>query len=584
MELGLIGNCQYNALIDPTGNISWLCWPRFDSSFVFGGLLDDDKGGHFRIGPEDGGKGQQVYIENSSILKTVFDTARGSFEIIDFAPRFRQYDRYYKPTMLIRIVRPISGNPLVKVSCNPKTDYGKRSTKPVFGSNHIEYEGAENRIRLTTNASLTLVSEEKPFVLHEPVYFCMTWGKPLESELFSTCDHFFEKTLQYWQRWVKHCHIPKEYQEEVIRSAIVVKLHQFEDTGAIIAATTTSLPEAQGTGRNWDYRFCWLRDALFSLNALQRLTQFEEMERFVTYLKNLVELKKDRLQPVYGVAGDSKLEEHILDHLKGYKGHQPIRIGNQAHEHLQHDVYGEMILAISQLFLDRRFGTARHQPVRLVKELLQQIEEFLEAGDAGLWEFRGTEQLHTFTVLMHWAGAKKAHEIGVALQDEELSAKAKDLQTRAAKIIDEQCWNEELGAYTQAAGGNQMDGALLMLINLGYIPADDPRAASQVRCIVEQLSAGNDLIHRYVHQDDFGETDNAFTICNFWLAEAYARIGETEKARKLLDKLVSASNHLGLYSEDLEPKTLEQWGNFPQTYSHVGLINAAIAISRPWDL
>lgn len=586
MELGIIGNCQFNALVDKYGNIPWLCWPRFDSSFVFGSLLDEEKGGVFRVCPKDGQEGTQSYITNTNVLRTKFETSSGAFEIIDFAPRFFQHDRYFKPTMLVRIVRPISGAPLVQVKCRPTYNYGRETLKSEFGSNHIQFDTGDQGLRLTTNASLTMVSESLPFVLDSPIYLCLTWGRPLESTIGSTCEDFLERTILYWQRWVKHCYLPLEYQSEVIRSALVLKLHQFEDTGAIIASTTTSLPEAKGTTRNWDYRYCWLRDALFSLLALQRLTQFEEMEKFVGYLRNIVYLQEDKLQPVYSVSGEAKLTEYIAEHLVGYKGHRPVRVGNQAYEHDQHDVYGEMIMAISQLFLDKRFVDGRRlAPNILLERLIDKIEVFLDKPDAGIWEFRGTEQLHTFTMLMHWAGARKAAEIAKTISSPELETRVKKILESSEEIMRDKCFDKELGCFVQASGRKEMDASLLMLINLGFLKAGDVIAERQIDCIARELCANeNGLLHRYKHQDDFGSTENAFTVCSFWMAEAYARLGRMDEARKLFEVLLEGSNDLGLYSEDLDPCTMEQWGNFPQTYSHVGLINAAFAISPPLEI
>ncbi|CAM2005751.1 glycoside hydrolase family 15 protein [Acanthopleuribacter pedis] len=584
MDYGLVGNCQYNALIDPNGNVAWLCWPRFDSSFLFGGLLDSNHGGRFRISPGDDSRGEQSYLVNTNVLRTEFTTDRGRFEIIDFAPRFVLFERYHKPTKLFRIVRPLSGEPVIRVEIEPKGDYGRVTPTPVFGSNHIRYNGLDQELRLTTNASLSMIAEQRDMVLREPLYFVLSYGEPLEANLEHTCKEFLERTIQYWQTWVKHCYLPLEYQDAVIRSALVLKIHQFEDTGAIIAATTTSIPEAHGTVRNWDYRYCWMRDAMFSLLALQRLTQFEELEGFVSYLRNLTEVSQDgetRLQPVYGISGEHALIEHILDHLEGYRGHQPVRIGNQAYEHLQHDVYGELILAISQLFLDRRFiNPEQGMPITLITRLLNHIETYLEAKDAGLWEFRGIAQLHTFTLLMHWAGASMVHQIGETHDLPELKTKAEALHRRASALIEDRCWDEQLGAYTIAAEVDALDASLLMMINLGYLDRDNPRAHRHVDAIARRLDAGNGLIHRYTMQDDFGATENAFLICSFWLAEAYARLGRRAEAEALFNTLLANANPLGLYSEDLDPKTGELWGNFPQTYSHVGLINAAFALAR----
>ncbi len=584
MKLGLIGNCQYSALINTAGNVDWLCWPRLDSSFVFGTLLDDDKGGRFQIGLADGSEGTQRYIDNTNILVTRFDRPQGSFEVIDFAPRFSQYDRFHKPKMLIRIVRPISGAPVVRVTCSPRYNYGELTLRGQTRSNHIIYEGAPQPIRLLTDASLYNIQEGRPFVLDSTQYFVMTWGFSVDKGLRDLCENYLERTKEYWQRWVKHCHLPREYQPQVIRSALCLKIHQFEDTGAIIAATTTSIPEANGTERNWDYRFCWLRDAYFTLSAFRRLGQFEEMENFTTYLRNIVERSAGRLQPVYGITGEDQLTEYILHELAGYRGNKPVRIGNQASEHLQHDIYGEMVLAIAPLFLDARFAISHvGKPKALLERLLSSIDTYLDKEDAGLWEFRGIAQIHTFSVLMHWAGAKHALAVAEECGYEALREQAKGLVQRSERLLDDRCWDGTIGAYVQSPGSKEMDAALLHMVNIGYLKRYDPRALSHVNAISSRLATESGLLRRYTMVDDFGDTANAFTICSFWLVEALARLGERDRARHVFEILGRAANHVGLYSEDLEPRTFEQWGNFPQAYSHVGFINAAFALSDPWE-
>jgi len=582
--LGIIGNCSYNALLRD-GSVEWLCWPRPDSSFVFGPLLDRERGGAFAVEGVDADEVRQEYVENTNVLRTVFSGPNGAFELLDFAPRFALYDRFFKPSMLVRILRPLSGEPRARVRCRPTYDYGLAQIGSWRASNHIEYSGFPTPVRLTTNVPLTYVEDERPFLVDDDQHLVLTWGEPLEAGLEETAERFLERTLDYWRRWVKGTRVPRDYQSEVIRSALALKLHQYEDTGALLAATTTSLPEHPGSGRTWDYRFCWLRDAYFTLNAFERLGHSEEMERFLEYLRNIAEEGEGVLQPAYRINGAADAAERELDHLSGYNGDGPVRIGNQAFEHVQNDVYGEMVLAVSRLFLDTRFvGDVPPQTaVGIVQDLLDQIEARLEEPDAGLWEFRERSRLHCFSVLMHWAGARRAVEVAEALGVEALAARARDLERRAGELLDAKCWNDEIGALTQVAGGSELDAALLLAVHLGYLAPDDPRATSHVDAIRERLAVDGGLLRRYSSPDDFGMPHAAFTVCTFWLVEALAILERTDEARELFHYLLSLDNGLGLYSEDILPDTLEQSGNFPQTYSHVGLINAAFRLSRRWD-
>ena len=582
--LGIIGNCAFNALVRD-GSVEWMCWPRPDSSFVFGPLLDREKGGVFSIEGVDATSVQQAYVENSNVLRTVFSGPGGEFEVYDFAPRFLLYDRYFKPPMLVRVVRPLSGEPRALVRCKPVYDYGLVEPTVWAASNHVEYRGFPTPVRLTTNVPLAYIEDERPFLLERDRHLVLTWGQPLEAGLEDTAERFLERTLDYWQRWVKGTRVPRDYQGEVIRSALVLKLHQYEDTGALLAASTTSLPEHPGSGRTWDYRYCWLRDAYFTLNAFERLGHSEEMERFLEYLRNLAEEQEGVLGPVYRINGGTEAPERELDHLAGYNGEKPVRVGNQAFEHVQNDIYGEMVLAVSRLFLDMRFVGAVPPATAIdtVQGLVAQIEGTLDAPDAGLWEFRERSRLHSFTVLMHWAGARRAVEVAEALGAEELAVKAREIEGRAAEILETRCWNDEIGALTQVAGEPQLDAALLLAVHLGFFEPDDPRASSHVDAIRAALSVNGGLLRRYSSRDDFGLPEAAFTVCTFWLVEALAILGRTDEARDLFERLLSLHNGLGLYSEDLLPDTLEQSGNFPQTYSHVGLINAAFRLSRRWD-
>jgi GH15 family glucan-1,4-alpha-glucosidase len=582
-NLGIIGNCAFSALVDH-GSVEWLCWPRPDDSFVFGRLLDREQGGSFTIEPEVPGTIVQEYVENTNVLRTVFEGPTGVFELLDFAPRFDLYGRYFKPTMLVRILRPISGEPRVQVRCRPVYDYGRMRAQPFLASNHIQFLGLPAPLRLTTNLPLSYVEQERPFTLTEERHLVLTWGEPLEAPLEETADSFLTRTVQYWRRWIKQTRIPRDYQRQVIRSALVLKLHQYEDTGALLAATTTSLPESPRSGRTWDYRFCWLRDAYFTLNAFERTGHVEEMERFLVYLRNVVEDSDGVLRPVYSITGGAAQEERVLAHLSGFQGDGPVRIGNQARDHVQNDVYGEMILAISRMLLDVRFAGDESvgASLRLVHRLLDQIERRMEEPDAGPWELRGIRQLHSYTLLAHWAGSRRAAEIGEALGSPELQQRGLRLAANARDLLWQRCWDPQAGALTQAADQRQLDAVMLIAVHAGFFAPDDPRAATHVAAIQQRLQTGGGLLRRYVVADDFGYQEAAFTVCSFWLVEARAAVGPVDEARALFERLLQLQNGLGLYSEDILPQSMEQSGNFPQTYSHVGLINSAFRIARSW--
>lgn len=582
MKLALIGNCAYQALIDERARVVWLCWPRFDSSFVIGNLLDEVNGGRFEFEPvAKVERTEQQYLPNTNILRTVFHCDDGSFEVTDFAPRFWQYERLFRPTMLMRRVRPLRGTSRLRVRLEPVYDYGCQRVVPIVASNHIQWNFGGTALRLTSNVPMTYVQEQRYFSLDKEIYFALTWGAPLEAALEETVQSFLGRTQRYWQTWVKHMNLPGIFQAEVIRSALALKLHQFDDTGAITAATTTSLPEEHGAGRNWDYRLCWLRDSYFTLLAMRRLGHFEELEGFVGFLKNLVASHPQRLQPVFGINGEAQLTEIELPHLAGYRGNQPVRIGNAAFIQVQNDVYGEMLGALAPLILDIRFHydeKTTDDALGLLRSLLSRIEFTLTEPDAGLWEYRGTARLHTFSLLMHWVGARIARRVARRLSDASLEQYAMRLMATARSLIEGQCYDEAGGYYVDSTTSKNPDASLFLMVNLGYFGTDVERARKHVHGLARELVEPNGLVQRYRHPDDFGASTSTFTVCGFWYAEALAHIGEKAEARSVCETIVRYANPLGLFSEDIDPRSGEQLGNFPQTYSHVGLINTAFAI------
>ncbi|QDK45695.1 glycoside hydrolase family 15 protein [Bdellovibrio sp. ZAP7] len=580
-QQGLIGNCAFLALVDLNTNVSWMCWPRFDSSFIFGSLLDKDRGGEFSLKPHsDSFNSHQSYLKNTNILRTRIETKEGAYDVIDFAPRFTLFERYHKPLMLFRKVKKVSGRPRIVAKCKPVGKYGEIVPGSLMGSNHIRYEGLENPVRLTTNAPLTYVQEEKPFYLDDDIYFVLSWGIPLEGPLETTFEDFFKRTENYWQKWIEHCHLPQVFQNEVIRSALALKIHQYEDTGAIIASATTSLPEIPHEGRNWDYRFCWLRDTYYTLSAINSLGHFEEMEKYAHFIENIEIQNSKTYQPCYRIDGSTDLTELILP-LDGYMGNKPVRIGNQAAEQIQHDAYGQILMALFKLYTDERVNSKTGRSLRLVEKALSYIEQYMTTPDNGVWEFRGKQALHSYALMFHWAGSAAARSVARKLGDQSLEQRADAALKRSAGLIEE-CYSKEKKAYTQAIGSEELDASILQLITIGYFHDKPPELAKDLIAAVEkELMISPGFLVRYAHVDDFGLQKSAFLVCSFWYIEALAATGQEDKAEELLRHITAtASNQVGLLAEDFDVENNSQWGNFPQTYSHVGLINCAYAIDK----
>ncbi|MFY0601799.1 MAG: glycoside hydrolase family 15 protein [Cyclobacteriaceae bacterium] len=582
-DFGVIGNCAFTAHIHKDTNISWMCWPKFDSSFIFGKLLDEEKGGEFSVKPiEKEFTSKQYYIENTNILCTEVETSSGKYRVTDFAPRFYQTDRYYRPLMMIRKVENLGGTPRLVASCRPAGDYGNLEPESSMGSNHIRFLGLGAHVRLTTNISLNYVMSEESFVLNETKYLVMTYGPPMEAALEETCEIFLTKTKQYWRNWIKTSSVVNFYQREAIRSALILKIHQYEDTGAIIAATTTSLPESPGSTRNWDYRYCWMRDTYYTLNAFNNIGHFEESEKYFHYILNTTIEETDRYQPLYGITGKKNLDEIEIP-LTGYKGEQPVRIGNQAYTHIQNDVYGQVLISLLPLYADKRIiFTERFDSADLINKTLDMIDKTFDETDAGLWEFRNLKQHHCYTYLFHWAGSSAAVKMANVIGDRKMGEKAAKLKARSAKMI-EKCYVPSKKAYAQAVGVDRMDASTIQLIMMNYLDGNTQQAKDHLIGLEKELHAKDGLFYRYKHMDDFGEPETTFLICAFWYVEALACVGRIDEAIKYFDNLVSYSNHVGLLSEDVKAGDGSMWGNFPQAYSHVGLLNAATRIARKLD-
>ncbi len=585
LDLGVIGNGSFGALIDKRASVVWSCLPAFDGDPAFCALLSPraHPGGDFSIELEDFVDSDQHYLANTAILRTVLrDAHGGAVEVIDFAPRWRNHGRFYRPVSIIRQVRPLAGNPRIRVRARPLADWGARQPESTWGSNHVRWLLPDFTLRLTTDVPVRFIREELPFVLNHPVNLMLGVDESLTRSLTGYIQEAQERTEEYWREWVRYLSVPLDWQEAVIRSAITLKLCQYEDSGAIIAAMTTSIPEAPDTPRNWDYRYCWLRDAAFVVRALNRLGATRTMEQFLGYIFNIA-TTDGSLQPLYGIGFEAALEEHEVESLAGYRGMGPVRRGNLAWIQKQHDVYGSVVLASTQLFFDLRLKDPgdTHTFLRL-EPLGERAFELHDVPDAGLWEFRGRAEVHTYTSAMCWAACDRLAKIAARLGLEDRVLYWRERADRIHARVLSEAWSADLGHFTDTFNGHRLDASLLLLADIGFIAPDDPRFIATVEAIGRDLKHG-DALYRYVAPDDFGEPETSFTICTFWYIDALAAIGRKEEARELFERILARRNHLGLLSEDLAFDNGEAWGNFPQTYSHVGLIIAAMRLSRSWQ-
>lgn len=589
-NLALVGNGTLGALIDGNARISWCCFPRFDGDPTFCSLLRSERNGdadfgHFSIVVENTDRIEQSYVRNTAVLLTrIHDRDGAIVEITDFAPRYRQFGRIFAPMMLIREIRRVAGNPRIRIELRPACGYGREPMPRKRGSNHITYSGGGVTLRLTSNAPTTALLEESPFFLDAPITLMFGPDESVADSVTDVGRHMLESTVSYWREWVRALAIPFEWQAPVIRAAISLNLNVFEDTGAIIAAMTTSIPEAPNTGRNWDYRFCWIRDAYFVVNALNRLGATRIMERYLAFTLNIIAGVSDRrLKPLYGINGHAVPQETIAEYLDGYQGMGPVRIGNQAYEQIQHDVYGSAILAAAHVFFDERLDKRGDADLFARLEVLGvSAAELYREPDAGIWELRGVRRVHTFSSVMCWAGCDRLARIADRLGLEE---RARHWDSTAAAMREEilrRAWNPAAESFSATLDGDTLDASLLRLNDVGFIAADDPRFLGTVSAIERTLRRGN-FVFRYAEEDDFGVPDNAFLVCTFWYINALAATGRKDEARELFENILASRNCHGLLAEDIDPVTREQWGNFVQTYSMVGVIDTAARLSKSWE-
>jgi alpha,alpha-trehalase len=584
LDYGLIGNCKSAALISKTGSLDWCCLPNFNSASVFAKLLDRNIGGSFSFEVDANYSISQKYLWKTNILCTTFSSEEAAFQVIDFMPRYQEENgNFYTPPDIIRYIYILKGNPKLKVLYQPKLDYAREET---FTENHRYYlksftkKGKYDSLYLYTSLDLDQVLHGEEITLSQNAYFLLGYHEKLREQSLERAYLKFQRTKTYWMNWSEETTKFPYYGEEISRSALVLKAMSYQKTGAVLAAVTTSLPETIGEVRNWDYRFCWVRDASMVIRVMNTLGHKGSAEHFLQFIINLIPHKDEKLQIMYGINGEKELTEHILDHLNGYEDSKPVRIGNAAYIQKQNDIYGILMEVIYQQFL--QFETTLENSEELwtiVRGIVRIVEEHWKEPDKGIWEFRTEERHFTFSKLLCWVAVDRAIKIGELLRNGINDQKWKNLRQEIHDDIYENAWNEEKQAYTQSYGSKDLDASTLLMESYGFIKAKDPRYISTVQATERELCY-NGLLYRYKNQDDFGLPSSSFTICTFWFINSLLKIGEREKALTMFDELLSYSNHLGLFSEDLDFETKRLLGNFPQAYSHLALIETAMNFSQ----
>ena len=577
----IIGNCKSSALINEDSSIDWSCLPQFDSPSVFGKILDDQKGGAFKIECDESYQITQKYLNKTAILLTRFDNGTDAFQLLDFMPRFQKDNGvYYAPPEITRLVKWIKGNPSFKVLYDPQLEYAQGETKNYIKDDFIISVVDDQRydtLTLYTDLDKDSVLNGDEIKLDQDYFFKISYNEKIKPFNIEDVKFEFEKTKVYWLNWCfKTPTFDNAYNEEILRSAITLKLLTFEKTGAVLAAATTSLPETIGEVRNWDYRFCWIRDASMVIKVITKLGHLKIVKKFIDFIIDLIPDKDEKLQIMYGISGEKMLTEKTLDHLSGYQGSKPVRIGNAAFIQKQNDIYGILMDVIHFQIEKYIEETDKHEELwSIVKSIVWVVEHNWKQADKGIWEFRKEDRHFTFSKLLCWVAVDRAIKISDIIQSGKSAKKWEALRTEIYEDILENAWNEEVQAFTQSYGTEHLDASVLLMEPYGFIDAKNPKYIKTVKAIEKELSHEG-LLFRYKNDDDFGTPSSSFTVCTFWFINSLYKIGEEEKSKAMFDQLLSYSNHLGLFSEDIDFKSKRLLGNFPQAYSHLALIDTAL--------
>ena len=584
MNYGVIGNCRSAALISATGSIDWCCLPDFDSPSVFARLIDDNKGGFFSIIVDDKYTISQKYLIWTNVLCTEYRSAQGTFEVIDFMPRYKLVeDDYFAPAEIYRYIKYISGTPSFKVRYCPVLNYAREKVSNVSEDNYIRtYSRVKptDCIYLYSSLDFKDILDSNEITITQHQFLLLSYNQKLIDIDIKRVYLEFQRTKVYWLNWTNRSKKYGKYNEEIVRSLLVLKIMSYQRTGAVLAALTTSIPETIGDVRNWDYRFCWLRDASMSLETLIKMGHKYSAQRFLDYLKGILKSKSDSFQIVYGIRGERELTETELPHLDGYEGSKPVRIGNAAYCQRQNDVFGYLLTIIHQYY---QFFPGALDEIEdmweIVRNISRTISTHWEKPDKGIWEIRSDEKHYVFSKVMSWVAMDRATKIAGLLNKKYYAEVWRDIADDIKDDVLRNGWNEDLQTFTQTYSNQYLDASLLLMAEYGFLKGDDPRYQKTVIAVKNALFY-NGLVYRYKNTDDFGKPTSSFTICTFWLIQALFRIGMKEDAQFIFESLLSYGNHLGLFSEDIDFSTKRLLGNFPQAYSHLALINTAVLFSE----
>jgi len=578
MRYGIIGNCNTAALVHETGSIEWCCFPRFDSASIFASILDP-RAGSFKVAPARPASVRQAYLPGTAILRTEFDDGESAFALTDFMPRYHDGREWKKPLEIHRLVTPLRGRPAVQVTFDPRLDYARNTTRITRHNGMVEATNALEDVFLYSSLDLDAVLSAQPVEISDEQFLLLSYHEKLTSPGIAYVRDMLERTRAQWEEWSRRCHLPAEWSDAVLRSAITLKLLTYEDTGAMVAAATTSLPESIGDVRNWDYRFCWLRDSSLVLEALARIGQFDEMRSFVHFLLHLLESKHSKVQIAYRIDGSPRLDEETLPHLAGYLDSRPVRIGNAASRTRQNDIFGEVLNTIHLYYCHYELDPIPEEMWSLVKFMVRTAARDWASRDAGIWEFRHRRRHFTHSKILSWVAVDRGVDFATRLGRDHMASEWKQVADTIRTETLARGWNQKVGAFTQAYRSHALDAAILQAARYGFVAEDDPRWISTVRACTQSL-VRNGYALRYTSADDFGVPRSAFIVACLWMVQALDGIGEHDLARVHFERTLAAGNHLQLFSEDINPDTGDLLGNFPQAYSHMALINAAHQLSR----